>query len=50
MVFFEEGTEENALKPASVKDTQLLAYFKLNEIDPIAHNFLYSEIPYHCFS
>ena len=46
-VVFAHGQEENAIANAAVKDNTLTAWFKLNQSDPTARNFLYPEIPEH---
>nr|XP_013180910.1 unnamed protein product [Papilio xuthus] len=47
MIVFEEGHEEEAITLSDVQCTQLLAWFKLNEVDVEARRYLYSEIPFH---
>ena len=44
-VYFKEG-QENEILNKNV-ETTLTAYFKLNQIDSEARNYLYSEIPIH---
>ena len=44
-VYFKEG-QENEILNKNV-ETTLTAYFKLNQIDSEARNYLYSEIPFH---
>lgn len=46
-ITFEEGHEEEAILAAQTKFTKLEAFFKLNETDPSAHQYLYIEIPLH---
>lgn len=46
-VIFEEGHEEEALLAAQTGKTKLEAYFKLNENNPIAREFIYTDISYH---
>ncbi len=44
-VYFQPGGEQVALEAASSKETTLTAWFKLNQQDPSANQYLYSEIP-----
>ena len=46
-VCFRQGHELNALEKAQKKDTTLTAWFKLNQRDSNAHQYLYREIPKH---
>lgn len=46
-IVFEEGNEKEALDQAAVRSTKLLAWFKLNQQDPYANQYLYTEIPHH---
>lgn len=46
-ITFEEGREEEALLEAQTKMTKLEAYFKLNQNDHNAREYLYAEIPKH---
>ena len=46
-VYFDAGAHDIALDQARSKTTKLKAFFRLNEIDPNARQFLYSEIPIH---
>jgi PIF1-like helicase/Helitron helicase-like domain at N-terminus len=43
-VTFQEGEEQNAIDNSG---STLLAWFQLNASDPLARNFLYTEIPHH---
>ena len=45
LITFNEENPEEAI--SNVKDTTLLAWFKLNEKDPEARKFMYHEIPEH---
>ncbi|XP_037041776.1 uncharacterized protein LOC119078379 [Bradysia coprophila] len=47
MVYFEEGNEEEAVAAARDGITKLTAWFTLNQNDGHAHQFLYTDIPYH---
>ena len=47
LVYFTEGNEEDALNQAETRKTRLTAWFKLNEDDGHAQQFLYTQIPYH---
>ena len=47
MIYFREGEERNALERAKEADTQLTAWFKLNQKNEEARKHLYTEIPYH---
>ena len=50
-VFFKPGSEEDALLKAESSDTTLLAWFKLNQVDTQAHQYLYHDISnYYTFS
>ena len=50
-VYFKPGSEEEALLRAESSDSTLLAWFKLNQTDPDAHEHLYHNIPnYYVFS
>ncbi|GBN96392.1 hypothetical protein AVEN_7481-1 [Araneus ventricosus] len=44
-IFFKEGQENEAVERASIKDTTLTAWFKLNLIDEEAHEYYYADIP-----
>jgi hypothetical protein len=44
-VYFQPGGEQAALEAASSKETTLTAWFKLNQREPSANQYLYSEIP-----
>jgi ATP-dependent DNA helicase PIF1 len=44
-VYFKPGSEEEALLKADQSDTTLTAWFKLNQTDPTAHDYLYHNIP-----
>ena len=46
-VYFKPGSEEDALLKAEYSDSTLLAYFKLNQNDTSAHQYLYHNIPNH---
>ncbi|CAL8141391.1 unnamed protein product [Orchesella dallaii] len=46
-VIFQEGNEQLAIERASLKDTKLTAWFKLNQNDPNARRYKYWEIPVH---
>jgi hypothetical protein len=46
-VYFKDGEEQEALEAASTKETTLTAWFKLNQNDPSANDYLYTEIPEH---
>ena len=46
-VYFKPGSEEEALLKADISDSTLLAWFKLNQIDNKAHEYLYHNIPNH---
>ena len=46
-VYFKPGSEEDALLKAESSDSSLLAWFKLNENDNNAHQYLYHNIPNH---
>jgi hypothetical protein len=46
-VYFNKNEEERALREASVRDTTLTAWFKLNIASPAARAYLYQDIPYH---
>jgi hypothetical protein len=41
-----DSTDE-VIQRVAAKDTKWLAFFKLNQTDPNAHNLLYSDIPNH---
>lgn len=47
LVQFAPGNEQEAIDEA--RDTRLMAWFKLNQSDPEARKYLYSEIPGHYF-
>ena len=50
-VYFRQGHEEEAVERASNCDTQLTAWFKLNETNEDPHQYLYTEIPtYYVFN
>ena len=44
-IFFQEGNEETVLNVNP--NTTLTAWFKLNQVDSDAHQYLYTEIPVH---
>ncbi|GBM77760.1 hypothetical protein AVEN_231569-1 [Araneus ventricosus] len=44
-IFCKEGQENEAVERASIKDTTLTAWFKLNLIDEEAHEYYYADIP-----
>ena len=44
---FREGEEDQALNIARNSHSQLESWFQLNRVDPEAHQYKYSEIPYH---
>ncbi|GBM34040.1 hypothetical protein AVEN_162220-1 [Araneus ventricosus] len=44
-IFFKEGQENEAVERASIKDTTLTAWFKLNLTDEEAHEYYYADIP-----
>jgi len=46
-VFFNEQNVEQALNNAGSKDTMLTAWFKLNQSNESAKEYLYSEVPQH---
>ncbi|GBN56753.1 hypothetical protein AVEN_270976-1 [Araneus ventricosus] len=45
LFFFKERQENEAVERASIKDTTLTAWFKLNLIDEEAHEYYYADIP-----
>ncbi|KMQ90800.1 hypothetical protein RF55_9409 [Lasius niger] len=47
MVYFRAGNEEQAAQRELNRDTTLTAWFKLNQSDENAVQFLYTDIPYH---
>src|SRR5688572_18262244 len=47
LVYFQEGNGETAASKAQNRMTHLTAWFKLNRLDETAHQYLYTEIPYH---
>ncbi|KMQ87777.1 hypothetical protein RF55_12854 [Lasius niger] len=47
MVYFRAGNEEQAAERELNRDTMLTAWFKLNQTDENAVQFLYTDIPYH---
>ena len=50
-VYFQQGHEHEALDRSTYGDTQLTAWFKLNEEDDSARQYLYTEIPnYYLFN
>ena len=50
-VYFQQGHEHEALDRSTYGDTQLTAWFKLNEKDDSARQYLYTEIPnYYLFN
>ena len=50
-VYFQEGNEKEALERSTHGDTQLTAWFKLNQENESAHKYLYTEIPtYYLFN
>lgn len=46
-IYFAEGNEQDALDKAGTKDTTLTAWFKLNDENPDARQYLYHDIPNH---
>ena len=46
MVYFQKGCEEQAAE-RGINDTQLTAWFKLNQEDMDARKYLYTDIPIH---
>lgn len=46
-IYFIEGQENEAVERASIKETTLTAWFKLNQVDVEAHEFYYADIPEH---
>lgn len=46
-IIFEAGHEQEALDQAAIRSTKLQAWFKLNQEDPCANQYLYTEIPHH---
>ena len=46
-VYFQAGNAQGAVERQGLRDTTLTAWFKLNEDDENARNFLYPEIPEH---
>ncbi len=42
-VYFRDGKEQEALEAASTKETNLTAWFKLNQNDSSANDFLYTD-------
>lgn len=46
-VTFQEGHEEEAVAAADRGSTKLESWFRLNVADTNAHDFLYTDIPYH---
>ena len=46
-VYFTPGQEAEAVERESARKTHLTAWFQLNNEDPLARNFLYTEIPIH---
>ncbi|GBN29840.1 ATP-dependent DNA helicase PIF1 [Araneus ventricosus] len=44
-IFLKERQENEAVERASIKDTTLTAWFKLNLIDEEAHEYYYADIP-----
>ena len=50
-VYFQQGHEHEALKIYTYGETQLTAWFKLNEEDETTQQYLYTEIPtYYLFN
>ena len=47
MIYFREGEERKALQLAEEADTHLTAWFKLNQQNEEARQYLYTEIPHH---
>ena len=47
MVYFRENDVENAVDRAAQKDSQLTAWFKLNQDNVLARQYLYPDFPYH---
>ena len=49
-VYFQQGQHQQAIDRAQERETTLTAYFSLNQRDPEAHQFLYSDIVHnYCF-
>ena len=46
-VYFTPGQEAEAVERESARKTHLTAWFQLNNENPLARNFLYTEIPIH---
>ena len=46
-VYFRQGEEAAALERARTRKTHLTAWFQLNEDDPDARQYLYTEVPQH---
>lgn len=46
-VYFRAGEEADAVERESSRKTHLTAWFQLNNEDPDAREFLYTEIPHH---
>jgi len=46
-VYFNENDVNDAVKRAAIKDTKLTAWFKLNQSNLTAREFLYSDVPQH---
>ncbi|KAG8237332.1 hypothetical protein J437_LFUL016347 [Ladona fulva] len=46
-VCFEEGQPAQAFLRAEVRRTKLIQYFQLNDSDPVAREYTYTDIPYH---
>ena len=50
-VYFQEGYQQEALERSAHGDTQLTGWFRLNQEDENAHQYLYTEIPtYYLFN
>ena len=50
-VYFQQGHEHEALERSSHGETQLTAWFKLNDENETAQQYLYTEIPaYYLFN
>ena len=45
MLFFSEDASREQVQRAMDRDTTLTAWFKLNNADPLARQFLYGNIP-----
>ena len=45
MLFFSEDASREQVQRAMDRDTTLTAWFKLNDADPLARQYLYGDIP-----